>query len=568
MSIAVMLQKAFAQLRAFPRASRGNIAMIFGIALIPLCLAVGVGLDMSRAMITRVRMGAALDAAGLAVGSNPGMSVDDMKKLANQYFQQNYTADKDQYGTPDPVDIPPSDGKQTITLTTHVAMPTILMRIVGLDTMEVSVQSQITWGQTKLWVSLVLDNTGSMCQSDAHPNAGSPCPNPVSGTKIVALQSATHNLLTMLKNAAANPGDVQVSIIPFVKDVNAGTNNDGTSNAGKSWIDWTDWNAANGSCSISNKNSQSTCTGTHGTWTWTQGTCNVAGKTSQNSCQKATGTWTNASCSKSKYTSQSTCTSNHYVWTPASCDISNTTSENTCEKTKGTWTGTVGNCNISGNNTQTSCQNAVAVWTPNDHSTWNGCVADRGGENGPDTANNYDAENTAPVTGQANSQFPAEQYSTCPKSLMGLSYDWTALGNKVDAMVANGSTNQTIGLVWGWHALSQGDPMNATAVPIDTARYIIILSDGLNTQNRWDGNGSDQSPDVDNRMAAVCANAKADKITVYAVFVDIGGTQGNSQVLHDCATDPGKYYDLTSADQIMSTFQQIGTQITNLRVSL
>lgn len=151
---------------------------------------------------------------------------------------------------------------------------------------------------------------------------------------------------------------------------------------------------------------------------------------------------------------------------------------------------------------------------------------------------------------------------------MGLSYDWTALGSKVDAMVANGSTNQTIGLVWGWHSLSQGDPMNATAVPIDTTRYIIILSDGLNTQDRWYGNGSTQSSQVDDRMSAVCTNAKADHIIIYAVFVDIGGTQGNSQVLQDCATDTSKYFDLTSADQIANTFQQIGTQITNLRVSL
>jgi len=49
--------------------------------------------------------------------------------------------------------------------------------------------------------------------------------------------------------------------------------------------------------------------------------------------------------------------------------------------------------------------------------------------------------------------------------------------------------------------------------------------------------------------------------------VDLGGTQGNSQVLQSCASDPGKYYDLTQSSQIVTAFNQIADQITNLRVS-
>lgn len=68
-------------------------------------------------------------------------------------------------------------------------------------------------------------------------------------------------------------------------------------------------------------------------------------------------------------------------------------------------------------------------------------------------------------------------------------------------------------------------------------------------------------------MNLVCSNAKAAGITIYAVFVDLGGTQGNSTVLQNCATDASKYFDLTAASQIISTFNQIGQQITNLRVA-
>ncbi|HTO39658.1 MAG TPA: pilus assembly protein TadG-related protein, partial [Rhizomicrobium sp.] len=237
MGVVIMLRLAGLRIRAFPKAVRGNIAMIFGLSLIPICVAAGVGLDMSRAMITRARMGAALDAAGLAIGSKPGMTQDEMTALANQYFMQNYTADAHVYGQPAKVVVNRPDGAQTITLSTSVEMPTTLMRVVGLDTMGVAANSQITWGQTKLWVSLVLDNTGSMCGPPS--NASFPCPNPADTTKIYALQQATHNLLNMLKDAAANNGDVLVSIVPFSKDVTVGT-----SYAGADWIDWTDWESA------------------------------------------------------------------------------------------------------------------------------------------------------------------------------------------------------------------------------------------------------------------------------------------------------------------------------------
>ena len=51
-------------------------------------------------------------------------------------------------------------------------------------------------------------------------------------------------LLDQLKKAAQADGDVYVSIIPFSKDVNAGA-----SNYGQTWIDWTDWEEVNGTCS-------------------------------------------------------------------------------------------------------------------------------------------------------------------------------------------------------------------------------------------------------------------------------------------------------------------------------
>lgn len=552
------IRNALARARAFLCNRDANVAMIFAISIIPVTIAAGAGLDLSRAMIVKSNLTEALDAAALSVASTTGLTQSQMQTQAQNYFNANYKVDAN-YGTPASVSL--SVNGQSITVTSNVPMPTTLMGVAGIHTVTVNASSTVVWGQTKLWVGLVLDNTGSMCQSDSNPNAGSPCANPASNTKIASLKSATHNLLDMLHGAAANAGDVQAAIIPFVKDVNVGT-----ANAGATWIDWTSWDAANGTCQISSKHSQSSCTGTNGSWTWTAGTCTIPSKTSQNSCQNANGTWTAAHCSNNNYTTKNSCQNNNHTWFVGVCDISGQSTQNACQNTDGVWTWTTGNCNISTYTTQTTCQNATAVWTPNDHSTWNGCVEDRGNSGGPDTSNNYDVMKTAPSSATA-SKFLAEQYSSCPQSIMGLSYDWSALGSKVDALVADGSTNQPIGLVWGWHALSTGDPLNAASLPANTARYIIILSDGLNTEDRWYGDGVHQSTQVDDRMTAVCTNAKADGIIVYALFVDIGGTQGNSSVLQNCASDLSKYYDLTSASQINAAFTAIGQQITNLRVS-
>ena len=41
-----------------------------------------------------------------------------------------------------------------------------------------------------------------------------------------------------------------------------------------------------------------------------------------------------------------------------------------------------------------------------------------------------------------------------------------------------------------------------------------------------------------------------------------------STLLQSCASDPSKFFLLTSSTQIVTTFNQIGTALTNLRLSM
>ncbi len=77
------------------------------------------------------------------------------------------------------------------------------------------------------------------------------------------------------------------------------------------------------------------------------------------------------------------------------------------------------------------------------------------------------------------------------------------------------------------------------------------MSDGLNTHDRWYGNGSATSTSVDKRMyesatVGTCANIKAARITIYTIHVNTGGDP-TSTLLQNCATDPDKFWMVTTA---------------------
>ncbi len=201
----------------------------------------------------------------------------------------------------------------------------------------------------------------------------------------------------------------------------------------------------------------------------------------------------------------------------------------------------------------------TTTWVPDNHNTWNGCITDRDKE--------YDVSGTAP-TSSAATKFPAEQYDSCPVAVKGLSYDWSSMTTLVNSMTPNGTTNQTIGLVWAWMSLTGGGPFTVPAMDSNYKyqQTIVLMSDGLNTENRWDGNGSSQSPQVDARMSLACTNAKAAGLTVYTIHVNTNGDP-TSTVLKNCASGPTNFFTVTSSGQLNTVFNQIGTQLSQLRIS-
>ena len=192
-------------------------------------------------------------------------------------------------------------------------------------------------------------------------------------------------------------------------------------------------------------------------------------------------------------------------------------------------------------------------------SQWNGCVTDRD--------QSYDTDATKP-TGQST-YFLADQDQSCPDAaIQPLTYNWNSVNNTINAMSPGGGTNQTVGLQWGWLSLLQQDPLNAPAetTGVGYQHIIILFTDGLNTGDRWYGDFSSQSSQVDARMKTLCDNIKASGTTIYTVQIDTDGA-GQSAVLPYCASDTSNFFMLTQPSQIAAAFAQIGTQIAKLRVA-
>jgi Flp pilus assembly protein TadG len=438
----------------FGRHDGGNVAVIFGVALVPLLGFVGAAVDYSRANAARSSMQVAMDSAALMVSrdlsANPTMSATDVTSKANTYFKALYTNLNAGAITLTASYTTNTASGSTVTLAGTGTVTTDFMKMVGYPKMGLSTTSTTTWGSTRMRVAIALDVTGSMADDG----------------KMAAMQKAAKSLIDTLQAASKTADDVYVSIIPFAQMVNVGT-----ANKAATWLTWDDWEAVNGSCSNNN------------------------------------------------YSTKATCTSN-------------------------------------GNRT----------WTAASHNNWNGCVTDRDQP--------YDTTKDAPTT--AATRYPANQYNACPASILPMTSAYsttnvTTIKAKIDSLAPSGGTNQPIGMAWAWQSLQTGDPLNT---PAKDSNYkytdaIILLSDGQNTIDRWYGNGSSYSSQVDARQKLLCDNIKVPvsgkQTAVYTIQVNTDGDP-ESAVLKYCA-DSGSFYPTSTASGIATAFTAIGNSLNQLRVS-
>jgi Flp pilus assembly protein TadG len=195
-----------------------------------------------------------------------------------------------------------------------------------------------------------------------------------------------------------------------------------------------------------------------------------------------------------------------------------------------------------------------------DKDDWEGCVIDRDYPN--DT-------NDATPDGSSTKKFPASQCGPDIVRALPLTDIYTGLDTlktKVDSMQPNGKTNVTIGLVWGWHSLTNSVPFEQALAPQpDLDKVIILLTDGNNTES-WNNIARQEvggESAINARTELACANVKAANMRIYTVRV----INGNSTLLRNCASSPTMYYDVQNASQLSGVFTSIAQNLANLRIA-
>jgi Flp pilus assembly protein TadG len=225
---------------------RGNVSMTFALALVPLVGGIGTAVDYSRANSARSAMQAALDSTGLILSKEAqSLTQAQLEAKALAVFKANFNRPEVKNLTVTPVFSSPQAGSYQLQLSAAGTVDTTFAALWQPD-MAIGSTAQIVWGMKRLELVLALDNTGSMS----------------SNNKMTQLKLAAKDLLRTLQNAAKQPDDIKIGIVPFATDVNVGTGNKTAT-----WIRWDEWEEVNGECSTSWYRTKSSCTGAGRTWT-------------------------------------------------------------------------------------------------------------------------------------------------------------------------------------------------------------------------------------------------------------------------------------------------------------
>lgn len=208
----------FSLLRRFIKDERGAAGPIIALSMMSLIMATGASIDYARGQMVQGKLADTLDAAGLAAGAT--LSSQNVRDVVENYFDVNFPQGYMDAAI-DPVQVNINDQQTVLTLNATAHVPTIFMRIAGIDEMNVTAETEITRKSGGMELVLVMDNTGSMA-----------------GSKLTSLKSAATELINILFGDDETKEKLWVGLVPFSQAVNIGSDY-------ASWINQSHFNSLN-----------------------------------------------------------------------------------------------------------------------------------------------------------------------------------------------------------------------------------------------------------------------------------------------------------------------------------
>lgn len=519
-------------LRNFRNDTQGAVAVLAALLFVVMTLCAGTALDFVRGSRQRLALNSAIDAAALAVAVSGKTDQTELEQLAIDYVNANYNSLK-YPGTSLDLDVVITD--DIVQITANQQMPTTLMKIAHIDTMNLGAFTEVTRGGAALEVVLVLDNTGSMNQDN----------------KIGSLKTAVANLTEVLFGEEPVSDRIKVGIVPFSTSVNVGPQHTNVS-----WLDHTGLNP------ISHLNF--TDATKHNRWAWDQlSNMDWSGCVEQR--KAANGIDYDVDDTPPDPNQPSTLFPLYFA-------PDEPTNGNNASSNPGWGSGF--------NNSY------LADWR-----------ADENVSN--DTKNNTPLDSRQRrdqkyVGTSANGDGPGYNCGIAP--LTPLTNVKQTMLEAIDDMIADGNTNIASGVGWGLRVLSPTTPFTEGVEydDEDWQKVMIVMTDGesvwgeKNNMNKsaYGGYGyisqslprlnmnsvSDGRAVYDARTAKACdivKNATGNPerpIVVYSItFGSIDNTA--KDLMKNCATDPEKYFHAPDGETIQTVFEDIAKEISAVYLS-
>ena len=149
--------------RAFRVAHAGNVTITFALATIPIIGAVGAAVDYSHVNSARTAMQSAVDATALMLSKEIStLSTAQINSKATSYFTALYSRPEVTNILVTPTYTSSGGTQLVVSASGTVKSSFVSLLSSSLSQINIGASSTIKWGNSRLRVALVLDNTGSM----------------------------------------------------------------------------------------------------------------------------------------------------------------------------------------------------------------------------------------------------------------------------------------------------------------------------------------------------------------------------------------------------------------------
>ncbi|MBR0680588.1 Flp pilus assembly protein TadG [Roseomonas eburnea] len=197
------------RLRRLLRDRRGAVAMLAGLAAIPLLAMAGAAIDLTRLYLLHSRLVTAVDAAALA-GARVINELDRDVQI-QRWFWANFTREAAGQTTGylgaevTSFTISVDETSRMVRVHVRAALPTTVLRLFGQNVLVASVDQAARRQDRGMELALVLDVTGSMA-----------------GTQMTALRDSAAELVNILYGPNETVPNFWVSVVPYTSMVNLG----------------------------------------------------------------------------------------------------------------------------------------------------------------------------------------------------------------------------------------------------------------------------------------------------------------------------------------------------------